>query len=308
MLAWLGRHGSRTILGALVLAIALPSLGEVLAPWLTEAVFALLVLAFLRIDLASAREHLRRPFWPLAAIVWTAVAVPLLFALVSVSAGIDERLPALYQGLMLQGIASPLLAAPALAAIMGLDATLVLLTMVGGSLVLPATAPVMVSLFLDGEFDLSPLTLGVRLGVLLGGAAAVGLAARHVMGQQRIARHAHAIDGVNIVVLFVFAVVVMKEVLPACLERPGLVAVCIAIAVLVCVVLYVVTAALFARAGRRSALSLGLMTSQRNMGLIVAGVGGALPDVAWLYFALSQVSIYGAPYLLRPFSRGRDDG
>jgi BASS family bile acid:Na+ symporter len=99
----------------------------------------------------------------------------------------------------------------------------------------------------------------------------------------------------------------MKEVLPAVLERPGLVAGLIAIAFVICVVLYVLTAALFVRAGRRNALSFALMTSQRNLGLIVAGVGGVLPDVAWLYVALAQFPIYMAPYLLRPFSRGLHD-
>ena len=48
----------------------------------------------------------------------------------------------------------------------------------------------------------------------------------------------------------------------------------------------------FAWAGRERALALGFMTSQRNMALMVAATGGALPDMTWLYFAVSQFPIY----------------
>jgi hypothetical protein len=34
------------------------------------------------------------------------------------------------------------------------------------------------------------------------------------------------------------------------------------------------------------------MASQRNMGLLLAATGGALPDFTWLYFALAQFPVY----------------
>jgi hypothetical protein len=64
-----------------------------------------------------------------------------------------------------------------------------------------------------------------------------------------------------------------------------------------------VTTLLFAWAGRERAFALGLMASQRNMGLMLAATGGALPDLAWLYFALSQFPIYLSPYLLQSLAR-----
>ena len=39
------------------------------------------------------------------------------------------------------------------------------------------------------------------------------------------------------------------------------------------------------------------------MGLMLAATGGALPDAAWLYFALAQFPIYLGPYLLQPLVR-----
>ena len=61
-----------------------------------------------------------------------------------------------------------------------------------------------------------------------------------------------------------------------------------------------VTTLIFRGIGRERALALGLMVSQRNMGLMVAATDGALPGTTWLYFALCQFPIYLSPQLLKP--------
>jgi BASS family bile acid:Na+ symporter len=60
------------------------------------------------------------------------------------------------------------------------------------------------------------------------------------------------------------------------------------------------TMLVFRRLGPGRALALGLLVSQRNMGLMVAATDGALPGLTWLYFALSQFPIYLSPQLLKP--------
>ena len=56
----------------------------------------------------------------------------------------------------------------------------------------------------------------------------------------------------------------------------------------------------FRRLGPEQALALGLMVSQRNMGLMVAATDGLLPGTTWLYFAMAQFPIYLSPQLLKP--------
>src|SRR3984957_13204321 len=129
-LAWLGGQGTRTIAALVFLGIALPPLGELLKPYVTEAIFFLLCISFMRVDLAALREHLRRPGIVLAATAWTTLGVPLVSGLGYHAFGLDARLPGLFLALVLQAVASPMMAAPALAAVMGLDATLVLGTLV----------------------------------------------------------------------------------------------------------------------------------------------------------------------------------
>ena len=62
---------------------------------------------------------------------------------------------------------------------------------------------------------------------------------------------------------------------------------------------YGVTVLLFLRAGREQALALGIMTSLRNLGLLIAATGGAIPELSWIYFAASQIPIHLAPALLK---------
>jgi len=76
-----------------------------------------------------------------------------------------------------------------------------------------------------------------------------------------------------------------------------------ALAFVVSFVVLGLTTLIFAWAGRERAFVLGLMASQRNMGLMLAATGGALPDLAWLYFALCQFPIYLSPHLLTPLAR-----
>jgi BASS family bile acid:Na+ symporter len=60
------------------------------------------------------------------------------------------------------------------------------------------------------------------------------------------------------------------------------------------------TTLIFHKIGSEHALALGLMVSQRNMGVMLAATEGALPGLTWLYFALCQFPIYLSPQLLRP--------
>ena len=67
--------------------------------------------------------------------------------------------------------------------------------------------------------------------------------------------------------------------------------------------LLLLTVFVFLPAGRERALAHGHMVGQRNMGLMLAATGGVLPDLTWLYFALSQFPIYLSPYLLQAMTK-----
>lgn len=301
-LAWIGQQRTRAIAALVLIGILIPPLGAMLKPYVTEAVIGLLCIAFLRIDISAVRAYLTRPRLVVLATLWTTFVVPLLFAVGTVVTGTPDASPALFQGLMLQAVASPMMAAPAFAALMGLDATLVLVTLVLSTALTPISAPLFASL-LSMELSLSPLDLGLKLFAILAGSAIAGLLLRRVMGEERIASRRDEIDGVNIIILFVFVSAVMGEVGVEFLKRPGLMLGLVVLAFIVFALLVATTYFVFRASGPDRAFAIAMLTSQRNMGLMLAGTGGVVPNLTWLYFAVAQFPIYLSPMLLHPVAK-----
>jgi hypothetical protein len=302
-LTWLGSQGTRAIAALVFIGLAVPPLGELLKPHVTEAVFLLLCTSFLRVDLGAMRDYLRRPVLVLAATAWTTIAVPLIAGGICLLTGVSERSPGLYLALMLQAVASPMMASPSLAAVMGLDSTFVLVTLVSSTVVVPITASLFAHAFFGSALAISPLGLGLKLIAILAGSMLVAGALRWSMGTAAIQRHARAIDGLTVLFLFVFVAAVMGNVVGGFLANPVVTLALLLLAFLVFLVLLGATLLIFCKAGYRRAMSLGLMVSQRNMGLMLAATDGVLPGTTWLYFALSQFPIYLSPQLLAPIVR-----
>ncbi|MHB0767563.1 Na+-dependent transporter [Bradyrhizobium sp. 5.13L] len=302
-LTWLGGQGTRAVAAIAFIAVAVPPLGAVLRPYVTEAIFLLLCISFMRVDLVALYGHLRRPALVAAATAWTTIAVPLVFGLISHATGLTNNSPGLALALMLQGVASPMMAAPALAALMGLDATLVLVTLVTSTALVPFTASLFASLFLGGMLSISPLTLGLKLLGILAASLLAATIIRRLFGSEAIQRHKQPIDGLNIIILLVFASAVMGDVASDLVAAPLFTIAVALLAFTVYFTLLAVTTLIFRRVGTERAFAIGLMVSQRNLGLMLAATAGALPATTWLYFALTQFPIHLAPYMLMPIAR-----
>jgi BASS family bile acid:Na+ symporter len=263
----------------------------------------LLCIAFFRVDMAALRSQLKRPALPLAATAWTMLAIPTISGTACLAIGLETRAPDLFLGLMMQALAPPMMAAPAFAALMGLDATLVLVTLVFSSLVAPITALVFATIFVGPALALSPIALGLKLFAILAGAALLATALRRVVGTSTVTRYKDEIDGINLIVVFVFVAAVMEHLAERLYAAPLAVLALGALTFAITFAVLGLTALAFARAGAQRALALGLMASQGNMGLMLAAAGGVLPDPVWIYFALSQFPIYLSPQLLKPLAR-----
>src|SRR5258708_24037394 len=107
-LAWLGREGTGAIAAVVIIGIAVPPLGEWLRQFVTEAIFLLLCISFMRVDFFALRDQLRRPAVVLAATAWTTVAVPAIVGVGCLAIGFDNSAADLFLGFVLQAVASPL--------------------------------------------------------------------------------------------------------------------------------------------------------------------------------------------------------
>ena len=302
-LAWLGRQGTRAVAASLFIGVMLPPLAALLKPIFAYALFALLCLAFLRVDPAEVRKHFTRPKLVAAASIWMMLGTPLLIGLSLLALGMSDRLPGLYIAMILQAAAPPVISAPTLAALMGLDAALSLATLVVCTAVTPLTAPLFAALFVGADMALSPIALGAKLLAMLAGAAFVAWLVRRMAGQPWIDAQKERIDGLSVVALFFFAVALMDGVLYSILNEPLKVLGLTLLSFALSFGLAGLTALIFARLGMAQALALGLAAGNRNMGLMLAAAGTAVPELTWLYFAVAQFPIYLMPAMLKPLAR-----
>jgi BASS family bile acid:Na+ symporter len=298
-LTWLGRHGASAVAISILLGIALPPLGALVRPFFPETVFLLLCLAFLRVDPGALRAQFERPKLLIAATAWTMIVVPVLSGLGLLMLDLQSHYPALLLALIFNVVAPPIFSAPALAALMGLNAATTLALLIACTAVTPFLAPALVAAFVGPAVTFSPVTLGLRLVLMLAGAACVAVAIRATLGKPWVERQAARIDGLNVIVLFVFAVALMGDVLANTIARPSLVLGFLAIATAITFGLSAISALLFIRSGVHTALPLAHAAGSRNTGLMLAAAAGQVPELVWLYVALIQIPIYVLPLIAK---------
>jgi len=303
VLTWIGGRGSSGLVATVVIGVAFPSLGTTLKPYVFESVLVLLFLAFLRVGSFDLRSQASRPTLVVLAVVWTMFVSPILLCLVYRLLGPEILAADLSLVLVLQASAPPMMSTPAIAALLGLDSTLVLVAMIACTAIAPLTAPFFVSEFAGLTVNISPLVLGLKLFGLLAGTALSANIVKRQIGRERIVRNAALFDGLNVIVMFIFFVTLFSNAGDHFYRHPLLVVEYTALAFLLTLVLSGTTAILLARYGWDRALGLGLLASQRNMALMLAAVGTLLSDNAWLYFALAQLPLYLLPATLLPVLR-----
>lgn len=298
-LAWLGAHSSGALASLVFLGFAIPWLGDVLKNLVDEAIILLLFVAFLRLDLDAFKTHLKNPKWVIAATFWTMFVIPTLLIVVFRAFNIEQNFENLYPALVFQASASPLMAAPAFAVILGLDATLILLALVLSTALTPLLAPIYAT-FAGVELTITATTLGFKLLLILVGTAIAGITLQKLLGQQMLKQYSSELDGINVILLLVFVCAIIGNVRQPLLESPSTVFLLCALSFFIFFTLFALTYAVFRKWNKDKALSISLLVSNRNMGLIIAATGSALPELTWMYFAVAQLPIYFCPQIVKP--------
>ena len=297
-----GRHGTLLAAASIFVGLAAPPLSAAVKPYLGEAIIVMLTLAFLRVDPADLRHHMKQPGLIAASTVWLMLIVPAGLGVLFLALGLNERMPGLYFMLVLQISAPGLMSSPALAALLGLDVALTLASLIVSCAITPLTASVFTHFFL-GTALIDPAIFGFKLFLIIAGCAAAAAVIRRLAGNTFIEAQRERIDGLSVLAMSTFAIAAMDGVVDHFIADPLLVTAIAALAFALSLGLLAITALVFLRAGRGRAFAIGLTAGNRNIGLMLAATGFAVPDLAWLYFALAQFPIYLLPHLLKPLAR-----
>ncbi|WP_193367671.1 hypothetical protein [Pelagibius marinus] len=300
LLAFLGGHATWVLFVGVFLGLALPSLAALARPLLAPAVAVLLTATLVRIDWQVMLGYLRRPWLAVVITVWLLLGAPLLMAAALAFLPLPS---ALGTALVLMAAAPPILSAAPIAMILGLDGALALVAALAATLLTPLTVPPLALALLGLELDIGVVEFMTRLSLVVAAAFAAAVVIRRLIGRERLPRVATHLDGLVVAVMLIFAVAIMDGVTATLMTRPMTVALWLAVAFVANPALQVVGTLAFAWLGRRRALTVGLITGNCNMGLLLAAFPPGTDFDVVLYFAVAQLPMYMLPAVLLPLYR-----
>lgn len=292
-LAAAGRNGPALLCGGVLIGFAAPPLAELARPLMGFAVFVFTLGAFLKVDGAAFRAEAADRRGLFLVLAWATFGVPMLaFALVwAMRPGHDLAL-----GMLLCFLAPPVGSAAAIAAMLGLSAPLALLATVAATLAVPFYLPPLVALLADAELAIDPVLFSVRLGAIVGGACAVAWLLRRFAGRW-VAENPNAMTGIAVLGLLLVAIGAMRGMQGQILAAPWQAALLLGLAFLANAGFQAIGALLFGGMDRTRALTVGLVSGNRNITLVWAAAApflAAHPGVE-LFLAMSVFPIFMLP-------------
>jgi BASS family bile acid:Na+ symporter len=299
LLDLVGRYGTQGFVASIFLGLALPGFAATARPLLSACIFTFITLTFARADLSIIRRILRQPRRLAIACLWLIGAPALLIAAALTLAGRDSLDPGMVLGLAIIAAAPPILSGSAVAALLGIEPSLLLSATVITTVLAPAISPFLADLVAGAAVPLDRSALALRLAVFIGGAIAVALLGRWAIGEEKLLARRRSIDGAGVVCYFIFAVAAMDGVTYAIMTRPLVVAAFLAAAFAVSLACLLLTWVALRWMTPGDRLMFGYASGQRNMGLLIATLGASVPETTFLFFALAQFPIYPMPQILR---------
>lgn len=284
----------------MLIGLAVPPFATAARPLLAPALLIPLTIALLRLDWRHLYDYARRPVLVAVATIWLLGVSPLVVWLVLRGVPLP---PALAQALVLTTASSPVTMCATVSLIVGLDAALAVVVVVVTTALVPLTLPVLSLSLLGLDVDIGLGTFMARLSWLVGIPFVVALVARRLVGLERLARNARPLDALAVISLVIFAMAIMEGITAAALERPGAVVGTLVTAFAANLALQLVGTLAFWRLGARRALTVGLMTGNCNMGIILVALADKANFDIVMFFALGQIPMYMLPALLGPLYR-----
>jgi predicted Na+-dependent transporter len=297
ILAAAGQHGPALLCGGVLIGLAAPPLAALAKPLMGLAVFVFTLGAFLKVDGAAFRAEAADRGAVISTLAWAAFGVPLVaYGLVTVL----DPAPDLAIGILLAALAPPVGSAAAIAAMLGLSAPLALLATVAATLAAPFYLPPLAAALAGAELAIEPLALSARLAVIVGGAAVAAWALRRFAGGW-VTANPHAMTGISVIGLIAVAIGAMLGMGEHIAAAPAHAAALLVLAFVANAGLQVLGALLFGALDRRRALTVGLVSGNRNITLVWAAAApflAAHPGVE-LFLAMSVFPIFMLPLVMR---------
>ncbi|MEM7222988.1 MAG: hypothetical protein AAF495_08435 [Pseudomonadota bacterium] len=297
LLALLVRHGPLVLALGIALSVLVPALATFLGPALGPFIALLMLVALLRLDPGELVALARRPLVPGLALVILLLGAPMIVWLV---VGLLDLPAPLAQAMVLNGAAPVLMSSAALAQMIGLNAALSIGMIVGSTLLLPLTLPLVMIGVLDLGIDLDHGAFAGRFFLYIVVPFVAAWLLRRHFGADAFIERRSTLDGLGVIFVVLAGIALMDGVTARLLATPATVALYLGAATVFNGLFQVLGALLFSPLGRHRALGLALCLGNRNMGLVLVLTGGLLGAEFALYVAMAQIPMYLMPAIVKP--------
>jgi BASS family bile acid:Na+ symporter len=302
-LDYVGRHATKFLFGGVLVGLALPPLAALLRPGLVVFLLLPLTMALMRLDWSAFHAYARRPLLVLPMVVFLLLACPLLVFATLEPLGLPRPL---MEAIVLMAAAPPITGTVAISLILGLDAALAVIVMVIATALVPFTLPPLALMLLNIEIQMSLAEFMGRLALMVGVAFGGALLVRWRISNETLRANSRLIDGCSVMALVLFAIAIMDGVAAKLMAQPGYVILATVSAFIANLLLqalgYVVGRHIF-RLGQPAALTLGILTGNCNMGLVMVSLADRAVFDMVVFFAMGQLPMYMLPGLLQPIYR-----
>lgn len=302
-LDYVGRHATKFLFGGVLVGLALPPLAALLRPGLVVFLLLPLTMALMRLDWSAFHAYARRPLLVLPMVAFLLLACPLVVFAVLEPLGLPRPL---MEAIVLMAAAPPITGTVAISLILGLDAALAVIVMVIATALVPFTLPPLALMLLDIEIQMSLLEFMGRLALMVGVAFGGALLVRWRVKPEWLRANSRLIDGCSVVALVLFAIAIMDGVATKLMAQPDYVILATVSAFIANLLLqalgYMVGRHIF-RLGQAAALTLGILTGNCNMGLVMVSLADRAVFDMVVFFAMGQLPMYMLPGLLQPVYR-----
>lgn len=284
---------------AILSGLTVPSVTLALQPFAMYALFLVVVLSlapFAHLSLSNL-VIADQSVWRL--VLWQQVFLPCLVVAFGVLANFSDPI---IQLMTVSACAGSLFASPMLTELLGLDRRHAVQCMVVSTLVMPASLYVCLSVFQGMNVSLNMIEYAWRVGLFLGIPITLFAIYGHIISRIPAGVAAN-IEGAarwgSILALVVFGLGMMHSVSDLLTENPTKAALLLSLATFLNIGMFMLTAVVMYRYGLEIALTTGILSGFRNVGLGYALVGEALGSDLAAYVGLAMVPMFIAPMMIR---------
>ncbi|MBV9538311.1 MAG: hypothetical protein JOY70_05195 [Acidisphaera sp.] len=296
-LAASSRRGAALLAAGVFGGLLVPPLAHAMRWFIAPNVVLMMTLVLLRVDMAAAFGHLRRPARLTAIVGFMLLVSPVATWALVRPAGLDAGIAA---GAVICATGCAATSAAAFARLVDLDPELSLIGTLLSTLLVPLTGPPVAFALTGVDLALTLAGFMSRLALVVGLPLCLSLVIRRLAGPARLAPLGPAVDGALVWLVVLYGFAVMDGVGARLLADPAWVVQATLVAFAVNFGLNALTALAFAASGRRIAATAGLMSGNRNMALYLAVLPAAADTRIALFFAICQFPLFLSPFLLRP--------